>query len=55
MKKSAFLRPLSPRKSGISCDSSWSTFHTVSCPTGSGKVKSKFFESEVRRILLPFS
>jgi len=39
----------------MSCDSSWSTFHTVNVPTGSGKVKSNFFESEVRRITLPSS
>jgi len=39
----------------MSCDSSWSTFHTVSGPTGSGKVKSNFFDNDVRRIFLPFS
>ena len=39
----------------MSCDSSWSTFHTLSVPIGPGKSKSKFFESDSRRMDLPSS
>ena len=39
----------------MSCDSSWSTFHTLSLPTGAGNWKSPDLESDWRRMILPFS
>ena len=39
----------------MSWASSWSTFHTLSLPTGAGKSNSRVVVRDLRRIIVPFS
>ena len=53
MKKVASRSPLPARNMGMSCDSSWSTLHSVSLPTGSGNSKSMNTDSASLRSSRP--